>query len=184
MNLFNAVADKYCKWTNKVYLRVIFNVLEPLSKDSSNGVLVLPIFVIRKCKHADDPCKIYIDHTLRVYKSLKHYIENVQLHKCIMVLPKGAKYQQGANGLVDLNRYYSPKCKLGSKIITAVDIGTSVLGLASTGVMGAALIPAITVAPIALGIAAAGGIGIGIYSLIRSSFNVVDKVIHDDVSII
>lgn len=157
-------------------------MIEPLSKESKEDISVLPIFVIRKCKHAAHPCRIYIDHQLRVYTSLDKYIKNVQLHKCIMVLPRDAKYQAHDTGLVQLVRYFSPKCKLGSKLLTAADITTSVAGIGSGGAMAATLIPAVSLGPIGLAVAAGVGIGVGIYSVVRSGFTVADKIIHDEVS--
>lgn len=101
---------------------------------------------------------------------MQHYIQNVQLHE----LRKDGKYQESETGLVELNRYYSPKCNFGSKIIIATDIATSMAGISTT------LIP-IVATPFRLPVATGMTIGLGLYSIVRSSFNVADRVIHDDV---
>lgn len=167
---------------NVVVMRVIYNVTEVLPKNRGDNdaslISAYPVFVIRKCKNSDSPCCTYVDHQLRVYKSFIHYIKNVKLPRCVMVLPRNGKYTL-QNDLVNLNRYYSPSCNLGSQILEASDIGTSIFGIASGGVTLAATM--LAVPPV--GVAAAVGVAIvtGIYGIGRGIHSLIDKSIHDEV---
>lgn len=174
--------DEYSKHTDRVVMRVIYNITEPLQKnkkdDSLNGTY--PIFVIRKCKRSTKSCCIYIDHQLRVYISFENYIENVKLPKCVMVLPNNGKYTL-VDDLVQLSRYYSPSCGLGSKILEATDMGSSVLGIAGGGLM--LLGTVVAVSPVGMAAAVAVSVATGVYGIGRGIHMMMDRSKHDEVRI-
>lgn len=149
----------------------------------NTDIFPVPVFVIRKCRGSNNPCRIYIDSGNRAYDSWKDYIEGNKLNKCTMVLPLGGHYVGNNNGEVLLERHLSPSCGIGHAILKGTDIATTIAGLASGGIFIAALIPTVVVAPVALTAAAVTGIGVGVYSIIRSAVNIYDRQKHGEVGI-
>lgn len=95
-----------------------------------------------------------------------------------MVLPRNGKYQGNETGNVLLEKHLSPACQVSAKVLRGLDVTTAVLGLGSIGVCASAVIPAITIAPLAAGIVTAA---VGVYTVARTSANLVDRHIHDEV---
>lgn len=150
--------NKNCERIDHIYLRVLCNV----GLDVKNAKKVLgmyPIFVIKKCHTGDNcvnPCKIFIDHQLRVYSSWEDYKEDNKLPPCLMVLPKNGVYQS-ENDVLELEEILSPSAKIGHKILKATDVTSSVVGIGSGVLIGVNLIPAVAVAPLFLAVASASG---------------------------
>lgn len=149
----------------------------------NTDMLPVPIYIIRKCRGSDNPCRMFVDNDNRVYNSWKDYIEDNKLHKCTMVLPETGRYIGNESGEVLLERHLSPSCGIGHSILTKTDIASTIAGLASGGVFIAAMIPTVAVAPVALTAAAVTGIGVGVYSVIRSAVNIYDRQKHGEVGI-
>lgn len=76
---------------NKIEISYIYNCLEPVKSTSDSIINPIPIFVIRKCRDSEHPCRIFVDHTGRVYQTWKGYIEDVKLPECRMILPYQGK---------------------------------------------------------------------------------------------
>lgn len=81
-------------------MSIIFNCTELLPDDKqkrkidqgnkynpNDNITPYPIFILRKCRGSREPCRIYIDHMARVYKTFKEYIEKNKLPKCTMTVP-------------------------------------------------------------------------------------------------
>lgn len=149
--------------------------------------LPLPVFVLKKCTNRQsylNACRVFIDHDLRVYDTWVDYINNNNLHECIMVLPKNGRYEGSRTGAIMLERHLSPACGAAKQILNGLDITSTVLGFASGGVFAATLIPAITVAPFALAAAGVVGAGVGVYSIVRGSVHLYDRFAHGQVSVL
>lgn len=147
--------------------------------DPETDILPLPIFVLRKCilsvSKNSNPCRIFIDHDLRVYNTWKEYITNNKLPPCKMTLPINGRYKANANGEVLLEFHLSPSSGIKADVLKGLDITSTVLGVGTGAVFAAALIPTITVAPLALAGAGIVGLGVGVYSLVRSAVNLADR---------
>nr|XP_023024204.1 uncharacterized protein LOC111512325 [Leptinotarsa decemlineata] len=188
MNSSNEIA----KYLDRVEISFIYNCTEPLPKEKlsrakkypdynpNTDLMPVPIFVLRKCRDSDNPCRIFIDDTGRTYQSWVEYINKNKLHECKMVLPRMGRYEVNDKGQVLLEHHLSPACGLDVKILKGVDIATTVTGLASGGVFIAAAIPFITVAPAVLIAAGAFGIGTGVYAIGRSIHTLIDRSKHKE----
>lgn len=184
--------DKISKWKDRIVISCIYNCTEPLPSEKLKrskkykdynpvtDLTPVPLFILRKCKNSENPCRIIIDDSGRVYKTWRSYLTENKLHKCEMILPLNGRYQANENGQVKLERHLSPACGLDVKILQGIDIASTAVGLASGGVFIAAAIPAIAVAPIALTIAGATGIGVGLYSIGRSIYTLYDRGSHEE----
>ncbi|KAF7286309.1 hypothetical protein GWI33_006040 [Rhynchophorus ferrugineus] len=83
----------------------IFNCIEPLpSKIMSNkdtdteqgsieDITTVPIFVLRKCRGSDDPCRIFIDNEGQVYQTWTEYLTENKLYDCLITVPLDGRYQ-------------------------------------------------------------------------------------------
>lgn len=172
----------------------IYNCLEPLPNEKlkraqqyhdynpNTDIAPIPIYVLRKCMGSKHPCRIFIDENNRVYNSWENYIEDNKLHECLMVLPLNGRYTGNNEGRVMLEKHLSPACSISRMLLRGTDIASSVAGVASAGVFIAAMIPAITVAPVVLVSAGVVGAAVGVYSIIRSAFALVDRHQHDEVN--
>lgn len=191
----------YAEYDGQIVISFIYNCTEPLpqekekrvnkaakekkSYDPETDILPLPIFVLRKCvlksSNSKSLCRIFIDHDLRVYKTWKDYITNNKLPACLMVLPKDGRYKGDAEDKVLLETHLTPSCHVKADVLKGLDITSTVLGVGSGAVFAAAMIPAITVAPLALVGAGIVGAGVGVYSLVRSTINLIDRHSHKEV---
>ncbi|CAH1109691.1 unnamed protein product [Psylliodes chrysocephalus] len=187
-------AAEISEYKDQIELSTLFNCTEPLSDDKNSrkkknpnynpntDILPIPIFVLRKCRGSDNPCRIFIDDVGRKYENWKAYIENNKLGKCVMVLPKNGRYRVDGDE-VELETYYSPACGIVKNILKVADIASTVGSVGSGSVMlaaGAATITTIAVAPAALITAGVVGAGAGVYALGRSISNLVDRVKHEE----
>ncbi|RZC37512.1 hypothetical protein BDFB_008295, partial [Asbolus verrucosus] len=117
------------KWNDRVVISVVYNCTEPLQSekerrakkyddyDPDYDLNPLPIFILRKCKHSSSPCRIFIDHTGRVYGTWDEYLTKNKLPKCNMILPKNGRYNADSNGDVLIERHQSPACDINRKIL-------------------------------------------------------------------
>lgn len=138
----------------------------------------LPIFVMRKCKGESNPCRLFIDLDLRVYTSWKRYLHRNKLPRCRMVVPTDGRYRTDPAGNVLLETHRSPRCSKTETILHYVDIIATVLGLLSAFAMVASLLISYLALP-------AGIVALicAIYSIVRSSMQIHDRKIHQQVSI-
>ena len=173
----------------------IYNCTEPLPSEKqkrskkfkdynpTTDLTPIPLFVLCKCKNSENPCRIIIDDSGRVYKTWSAYLARNKLPECEMILPLNGRYQADENGNVILERHLSPTCGIDHKILQGADMANTAAGLISGGIFIAAAIPTITVAPVALIAAGATGIGVGLYSLGRSAYTLYDRNRHKEVTV-
>lgn len=191
----------YAEYDGQIVISFIYNCTEPLPKekqkrlkkaekskipyDPETDILPLPIFVLRKCilKSTENkrPCRIFIDHDLRVYSKWEDYITNNKLPPCVMTLPKNGQYKANPTGEVLLEFHLSSSCHIKADILKGLDITNAIVGIGSSAVFAAAMIPAITVAPIALVGAGIATVGAGVYALTRSAIALIDRRQHEEV---
>ncbi|KAL3276229.1 hypothetical protein HHI36_020945 [Cryptolaemus montrouzieri] len=173
------VINEFSERENEVTMAVIYNCLIPLDKKNSMyDYIPVPVFVLRRCREADDPCRVFVDHTRRVYDCWQDYLEENKFCKCVMVVPEGGRYEGDENDKVKLLKLESPACGVGRKVLMGADIAGTVLGVGSTGVMAAAAIPAIAVAPIVAVGALGVGVTVGVYTIGRSIGTLIDRKLH------
>ncbi|XP_056646597.1 uncharacterized protein LOC130451540 isoform X1 [Diorhabda sublineata] len=181
----------YAEHIDQVEISFIYNVMEPLPNEKKSrakkypnynpkvDISPVPIFVLRKCKDSEDPCRIFIDEIGRVYDTWQLYIENNKLPECIMILPKNGRYEVQENRVI-LESHKSPACNTSKTILKTGDIVSTIGGVGS-GVLllgaGVASIPAIPA--IAVGATVVGTIS-GLYSIAKNSFHLADRVKHDE----
>ncbi|KAF5306470.1 hypothetical protein FQR65_LT18566 [Abscondita terminalis] len=185
--------NHFAEWKDRVVISFIYNCLEPLPElqlEKANkikdynpytDIRPTPIFVIRKCKNSVHPCRIFVDCDNRVYSSWKDYITNNKLEKAMMVLPKGGRYYGDANGQVVLEKHHTPSSSIQQTLLQHADTASSVVGIASGGVLLTTVIPAVALGPIAVSAAVAAGAGVGAYSIFRSGYQVYDRLMHGEV---
>ncbi|KAF5278095.1 hypothetical protein FQR65_LT03611 [Abscondita terminalis] len=185
-------SNHFAKWKDRVVISFIYNCIEPLPelqlekakkiKDYNpyTDIRPTPIFVIRKCKNSVHPCRIFVDYDNRVYSSWEDYITNNKLEKAMMVLPKGGRYYGDANGQVVLEKHHTPSSSIQQTLLQHADTASSVVGIASGGVLLTTVIPAVALGPIAVSAAVAAGVGVGAYSIFRSSCQVYDRLMHGE----
>lgn len=168
-----------------ITISFIYNCLEPLEKSDTDSdqqcIGIVPVFVLRKCIHNKEACRVFIDHDLRVYNTWKEYMYDNKLGECVMVLPKDGRYQGDEHGNVVLERKLSSSAKLSEKVLYGLDITNSVVGMGAVGVTAVAAIPAVAVAPFVLIGAGVVGGSTMLYGLIRSSMQIHDKRIRKEV---
>lgn len=95
--------DEVAEFKDNIEIAIVYNCTEPLpkvkekrlKKDSNYkpeaDVTPYPIFVLRKCHESTDPCRIFIDHTGRVYETWLEYLSENKLPDCQMTVPKGGR---------------------------------------------------------------------------------------------
>lgn len=183
-------SNEFAEYKDRVLISVIYNCTEPLPAEklkrakkfddynAKTDICPIPVFVLRKCTDCDNPCRIFIDDTCRVYSSFTNYLRHNKLPECHMILPKNGRYEFDSEDKVILEKHLSPACDLDVKILKGADIASTATGLFSTGIIIAAAIPAITVAPALLMTGIVGGIGVGAYSIGRSVYSLVDRKKH------
>ncbi|KAI4467636.1 hypothetical protein MML48_2g00000930 [Holotrichia oblita] len=164
--------NEYCKWDDKIVISFIYNCTET-ALDTTGSMYPLPIFIVRKCKGNNNPCRLFIDLDLRVYSSWKNYLLKNKLPRCNMIVPKDGHYQGDSSGNVLLETYKSPQCSKKAKIIKYFDIIVTILALISAFTMVASFIYPVLALP-------SGIVGIlcAIYSITRSSIQIHDRKIH------
>ncbi|GAB1866187.1 DUF4781 domain-containing protein [Camponotus japonicus] len=127
----------------------------------------------------------YIDIGGRVYKSWIDYVENNNLPKCTMVLPKDGLYQADVSypvtedySTVWLEIRESPACTLTSTICNGVDIASGIAGLGATGLCVAGMFTPLAPIAVITGLAVTGASSI--WTIGRSSQQLADRVIHEE----
>ncbi|KAG5879124.1 hypothetical protein JTB14_031671 [Gonioctena quinquepunctata] len=185
-------SNEFAEYLDLVEVSFIYNCTEPLPDEKisrakkypdynpNTDLMPVPIFVLRKCRGSDNPCRLFIDDTGRTYKSWREYLTKNKLHKCKMVLPQNGRYAVKENGEVNLEYHLSPACDLDVIILQTADIVSTGAGLASGGVFLAAAVTSITFAPAVLIAAGAVGIGTGVYAIGRSIYTLVDRSKHKE----
>ncbi|XP_011252354.2 uncharacterized protein LOC105248951 [Camponotus floridanus] len=179
-------------------------IKEPVKEEEKEfPVLSIPIFTIRrnieekstlknlkqeeniKTENKADYEIWYIDIGGRVYKSWRDYVENNNLPKCTMVLPKDGLYQADVSypvtedySTVWVEIIESPACTLASAICNGVDIVSSIAGLGVAGLSAVGMVTPLAPVVVITGIAAAGISSI--WTIGRSSQQLVDRAIHEE----
>ncbi|XP_064211667.1 uncharacterized protein LOC103313132 isoform X1 [Tribolium castaneum] len=179
------------KWKDRVIISFIYVCTEPLPKEKQNrakkfknydpdcDLTPFPLFILRKCKLSNNPCRVIIDDVGRVYHSWNDYLNENKLPKCEMIFPKDGRYRGDESGNVILEKQLSPQCHVTNAILKGTDIASAVGGIVSGGVMiAAASLPAIAAAPLVVPAATITGAALGVYSLGRSAFGLYDRYKH------
>ncbi|KAF5306468.1 hypothetical protein FQR65_LT18564 [Abscondita terminalis] len=163
--------NRYAKWKNRVVVSFIYNCLEPLpqqklekAKQCSDynpytDITPVPVFVIRKCRGSEHPCRMFVDCDNRVYSSWDDYITTNKLNQYTMILPKHGRYDGDSNGTVLLETHATPSCSIQYTLAQHADSASSVAGIASGAVLLTAAVSAIPVAPLAISAAIVTGAG-------------------------
>ncbi|XP_044264418.1 LOW QUALITY PROTEIN: uncharacterized protein LOC123011163 [Tribolium madens] len=188
--LFNVImkqSNLITKWKDRVIISFVYVCIEPLPEEKLNrakkfdnsDLTPFPLFILRKCKRSNNPCRIIIDDTGRVYNSWDEYLAQNKLPKCEIIFPKDGRYRSDDSGNVILGRQLSPECDITNSILKGTDIASAVGGIASGGVMiAAASISAVAAAPLVVPVAGVTGAIIGAYSLGRSALGLYDRHKH------
>ncbi|CAH1128045.1 unnamed protein product [Ceutorhynchus assimilis] len=181
----NAIAQ----FKDHIEISFVYNCLEPLPEEKlkrskkfsdynpQTDVNPVPIFILRKCRGSQNPCRVFIDDNGRVYRSWTNYLINNKYPKCEMVVPRNGRYEV-RNNTVLLERHLSPPCHLDSKLLQVGDIVTSIAGLASGCVFVATA--GLAVAPPVLIAAGVVGAGAGAWALGRSIYTLYDRRAHKE----
>ncbi|EFN69521.1 hypothetical protein EAG_08812 [Camponotus floridanus] len=176
---------------------------EKKEEEKEPTISSIPIFTIRRniqkksetSKYSKKSTKIenkndyeiwYIDTCGRVYKSWIDYVENNNLPKCTMVLPKDGFYQADVSypitedySTVWLEITESPACRWTSVICNRVDIVSGITGLGSTvGLCVASLFTPLAPIAVMTGLVTTGASGI--WTVGRSSQQLADRIIHEE----
>nr|CAH7742653.1 unnamed protein product [Callosobruchus chinensis] len=185
-------SNKIAEFKDEVQISFIYVCIEPLPGEKikranknkeynpKTDLSPLPIFVLRKCRESDNPCRIFIDHTGRTYENWNEYIMRNKLHACEMVLPKNGRYTFDEDGKIMLERHLSPACGLDAKVLQGFDIASTTTGVVSGGLLLVAALPTVAIAPAAILAAGLAGLGAGLYAVGRSSYALYDRSRHKE----
>ncbi|CAH1966105.1 unnamed protein product [Acanthoscelides obtectus] len=183
-------SDEIAELRDQVQIGFIYACAEPLPAEKNarakkdpnynpkTDLMPLPIFVIRKCRESEHPCRVFVDHSGRTYQSWDGYIRKNKLHECEMVLPKNGRYTFDEDGKILLERHLSPACGIDTKVIQGFDIASTTTGVVSGGILLVAAIPTVVFPPAALLAAGVAGLGAGLYAVGRSTYSLIDRSIH------
>lgn len=192
--IYNAIketSEKIAEYKDVIEIAVIYNCTEPLPKEKlglskkypdynpETDIRPVPIFILRKCRGSENPCRIFIDDTGRVYQTWEQYLKKNKLPERKMTLPLNGRYTV-ENDEVLLEQHLSPACQLDSKLLQLGDAVGMVAGLASGAVFVIALIPAVTIGPAFVVSAMVGGAAAGVWAIGRSIHALVDRNSHKE----
>lgn len=158
------VKSKKKEVKNEVKKETKTEVKESVKEDEEKEFALIPIFKIKRniqkksdtaksTKQKENTTKVeadyeiwYIDTCGRVYKSWKDYMEENNLPKCTMVLPKGGFYQADLSypitedySTVWLEVIDSPACKWTAKISNGIDVISNIAGISTVVISVASL---------------------------------------------
>ncbi|XP_029666934.1 uncharacterized protein LOC115237798 [Formica exsecta] len=177
---------------------------EEEKEEKESAVSSIPIFTIRKnIQKTSDTVKSlkqkediknevqadyetwYIDICGRVYKSWADYIENNNLPKCTMVVPKDGFYQADSSypitedkSTVWLEVIDSPACTFSKQICDGMDIVSAIAGFGTVGLSVASMFTPLAPAVLVTGLVASGASGV--WTVVRSSQQLVDRKSHEE----
>lgn len=95
----NYFLDKIAEFKDLIDVAFIYNCTEPLPSEKikrskkygdynpNTDVTTVPIFVLRKCRGSDNPCRIFVDDCGRIYKTWEDYLVRNKLPECHMTVP-------------------------------------------------------------------------------------------------
>ncbi|KAM0728469.1 hypothetical protein ACS0PU_005251 [Formica fusca] len=173
-------------------------------EEKESAVLPIPIFKVRRNiqKRSDNVKRSeqkentkmeveadygiwYIDICGRVYKSWADYIENNNLPKCTMVVPKDGFYQANLSypitedySTVWLEVIDSPACTWTTRICSGMDVISSITGFGTAGLCVASLFTSLAPAAVITGLVANGASSI--WTVARSSQQLADRKSHKE----
>ncbi|XP_070161366.1 uncharacterized protein [Polyergus mexicanus] len=173
-------------------------------EEKESAVLPIPIFKVRRnIQKKSDSVKRskqkentkmeveadygiwYIDICGRLYKSWADYIENNNLPKCTMVVPKDGFYQANLSypitedySTVWLEVIDSPACTLTTRICNGMDVISSITGFSTAGLCVASLFTPLAPAAVITGLVANGASSI--WTVARSSQQLADRRSHKE----
>ncbi|CAG9766221.1 unnamed protein product [Ceutorhynchus assimilis] len=188
--LFKAIqtqSSAIAEHKDRMEISFIYNCLESLPQEKirrskkypdynpQTDMNPVPVFVLRKCRGSQNPCRIFIDDNGRVYKNWNSYLTKNKYPKCEMVVPRNGRYEV-INNTVLLEQHLSPPCHLDVKLLQVGDIVTSLAGLASGCVFLTAA--GLAVAPPVLIAAGVVGAGAGSWAIGRSIYTLCDRSTH------
>ncbi|XP_030765735.1 uncharacterized protein LOC115889796 [Sitophilus oryzae] len=106
--IYNAIketSEKIAEYKDVIEIAVIYNCTEPLPKEKlglskkypdynpETDIRPVPIFILRKCRGSENPCRIFIDDTGRVYQTWEQYLKKNKLPERKMTLPLNGRYE-------------------------------------------------------------------------------------------
>ncbi|CAH4032599.1 unnamed protein product [Pieris brassicae] len=141
------------------------------------------VFKVRKCIPTavnSKPCRVYIDENARVYQNWQSVLIDNIFPKCVIVAPQNGEYQgvivEDEKIAVKLTVTPSPALGLKSRVLSSVDTASTVASLGAVGILGvAAFTP---VGPVVLVGATVATVATGVYGIMRSSFHLRDRKVH------
>ena len=134
------------------------------------NVFQLPLIKLEKT----DGKVCFLDNFVRVYNGWDDYVNNNELPKCICCYPKNGIYEASEDGNVRVQVTTSPRCNVGEQLVNAADITSTVATFASLGLLGASFF-----LPVLAPVAAYTGASACGYGVVRSSYRIYDRSIHD-----
>ncbi|XP_063824994.1 uncharacterized protein LOC135074585 [Ostrinia nubilalis] len=170
---------------------VKFYQLEPsthwldLHQKNDIDIWCTAVFRIRKCIPTlvgSSSCRVYIDENARVYHDWDSYLTNNTLPKCVIIVPENGEYsgtiiEGDETFAVKLTVAPTPTLGLKARVLSSVDTASTVASIGAIGVLGvAAFTP---VGPAVLAGAAVATVATGLYGLVRSSYHLHDRSVHE-----
>lgn len=180
-------AGEKCLMMSPIFLCCVYDVningkfTHPLSIKSKRYT-VHPLFRIMKCERtvASAPnrqrkqlCAVFVDEFGRVYENWEIFYAKNKFEDSLVISPANGVYNGNTNDEVILDVFVR-----SAGLTRALDVGTTVAGLASAGIGAAALIPAIAIAPAVVAGAAVVGVSCAVYSGARSIYDLFDRHTH------
>jgi len=124
------------KYKEEEYIYV--SVLFVLAKAGDHYIKLPVIKLLIYAKNIQKYINIFIDLFCRVYRNWRDYLQNNTLPNCIMCYPKNGEYLV-VNDILEVEYSVSAVGKRGRKFLRCLDIGSTVQGVAATGVGIAAM---------------------------------------------
>ncbi|XP_048523532.1 uncharacterized protein LOC109540647 isoform X1 [Dendroctonus ponderosae] len=176
------------EFKDHIEIAFVFNCLVPLNgakikkaeKDPNynpkSDFSPVPVFILRKCRNSEKPCRIIIDIDERVYSSWANYLTKNKHPECRMIFPRNGRYQVGD---YILQEKMSPAYGFDVTALKVADGVASAAGLASGAIAITASIAALpVVAPSVLIGAGVAGVGAGVWAIGRSAYLLYDRATH------
>ncbi|XP_023941310.2 uncharacterized protein LOC112048140 [Bicyclus anynana] len=204
LNVYEKLCEqsKYSQNNEDIYMSILlivcakpkpvkFYQLEPsnhwldLHQRIDTDIWCTAVFRVRKCIPTTvgaKTCKVYIDENARVYQDWDSYLTNNTLPKCVIIAPQDGEYQgviQEGEDTFAVKLTVTPSAALGltARVLSTVDTASTVASIGAVGVLGvAAFTP---VGPAVLIGATVATVATGIYGIVRSSWHLRDRSVHE-----
>ncbi|RZF47564.1 hypothetical protein LSTR_LSTR009100 [Laodelphax striatellus] len=167
------LSRKFRPHTDTIYMEYTFIYLR--YKNNLTGIEVL-FRIPEATSNVNSKKCAFVDSNGRTYEDWADYLENNQLPKCDMCFPNDGTYSLASDFSIIFAK--SAACKIGKIVMKGLDVTSSVVGIATTGITLAAL--AVPIAgPIVVGAAATAVATCG-YDIVRGVDKLVDRSDHNE----